>query len=76
MHEKDASEAAWHWFVSVAHHHPWGVRAALASIAVPIIYLEWFVLGWKLIALVFAAATVGLVVSLSGMVARHMPPGE
>lgn len=76
MDEKDASAAAWQWSVSVARRHPWRVRAALASIAVPIFYLEWFVLGLKPIALAFAAATIGLVVSLPGIVARHTPPGE
>jgi hypothetical protein len=75
MDERDASAMAWARFLSLSRRHPWRVRFLIVLVALPIFLLEWFVAEWRVVALAYAAATVGLLLSLRGIVARHSGPG-
>lgn len=76
MDKRDASAVAWERFISVSHRHPWRVRFVIVLVAFPIFLLEWFVAEWRVVALAYAAATVGLLLSLPGIVARHSGQGD
>jgi hypothetical protein len=75
MDERDASALVWERFISLANRHPWRVRFLIVLVAAPFLLLEWFVLEWKVVALAYAAVTVGLLVSLRGIASRHSDPG-
>ena len=70
MDERDASALAWQRLAAFYQRHPWRFRLLLLVVATPSFLMEWFVLGWRIVALVWAAITVGTVVTIGDAFGR------
>lgn len=70
MDERDAGDIAWQRLAALYQRHPWRFRLILIAVATPFFLVEWFVLGWKIVALIYAAVTVGTVLTIGDAVGR------
>jgi hypothetical protein len=65
----DAFALAWQRLAALYQRRPWLVRFMLIVVATPVVVLMWF-MGWKILALSYAAVVVGTVVTIGEALGR------
>lgn len=72
MDDRDAAAIAWERLAAFYQRHPWRFRLLLLALSTPVFLMIWFV-GWKVVALIYAAVTVGTVLTIGGALGSRTP---